>query len=230
MPHGAWGAEPNGNGNYAPEDTWFYADGDEPSDSDNWLPQGIWTFYAGGTDLDEKDGVCEKPVNADQKTKQKAPKCVSRSLAKFPSKAYVYPASKAPDRNNMGAPQGVWMSQPVANTDGDDWYPQELFLHKLGKEPPETKDKKVPSGVWYYASGAVPDESGVYKPKDMVFCPPLESPPPGCKAEGSWSLPSGARNEVFVQYRFEGSKMIYTKWTEISYMGTTVTFTKEWED
>ena len=177
------------------------------------------------------DEISEKPSNLEEKAKKKAKKKRASCLSqKYHSKAYVYPASKAPESNDMAAPVGVWMSQPASNQDGDDWYPQELFLHKLGEEPPETKDNKVPSGFWYYANGAEPDESGFYKPKDMIFCPPKEQPPAGCKAEGSWSLPSGAQKEEFVQYRFEGSKMIYTKRTEITYMGTTVTFTKEWED
>ena len=229
--------EPDENGNLSPEDLWFFAPGDPPPSDEDWHCGGTWTFFS-PEDEEESDEKIFRKVEDTKgdssfvKGKTLGSKRTRVSLPrKYPCKAYVYPPSQAPEQNVLGAPQGCWTREPSSgkHNGGGEWYPQELILYELGKEAPEASDKKVPSGQWGYYPGSEPDdEFGHYMAKNMWFCPPGETPP--CEPQGTWTCPHGANKQEFVQYRFEGVKMIYTKRTEIEFMGVTTAFTTEWED
>lgn len=142
---------------------------------------------------------------------------------RFEKSAWVYPTkAKAPSKGEKKNPEGCWTKSPGGSEDDE---PQEILLHAKGHEPKDAD--KLPHGAWGYAPGSQPDDDGVWSPKDMLFYPPGETPPPDVQNQGVWTYPHGSRIEITTSYRYEGDDIIYMKKTEIFYMDTVISFYKE---
>ena len=218
---GVWGyapnAKPTSDGEYLPCDMWFFAPGESPPDDGDWQPRGVWS----------------KPISEPLKkvtvSKNKAPRTAKKQKPKhrlerqFENSVWVYPSmAKAPEKAEKKNPQGCWASA-TSSSDGEG--PKEILIHPEGFRLKDADQR--PHGVFGYAPGSKPDEEGLWSPKDMIFYPPGENPPPGIQKSGVWSYPQGSRIETAYSYRFEGSDIVNMKKTTIFYMDTSITFTKE---
>jgi hypothetical protein len=217
--HGVWGyspgAQPNSDGDYLAEDMWLFAPGETPPDE--WQPQGVWSEPP----PPPKKSVPKTPKpegGTKETTKEKRPR-----RRKFEKSAWVYPTkAKAPSKGEKKNPEGCWTKLPGGSEDDE---PQEILLYAKGNEPSDIA--KLPHGMWGYAPGSQPDDDGVWSPKDMLFYPPGETPPPDLQNQGIWSYPHGSRIEITTNYRYEGDDIIYMKLTEIFYMDTVISFSQE---
>ncbi|CAJ1954371.1 unnamed protein product [Cylindrotheca closterium] len=97
--------------------------------------------------------------------------------------AIVYPKKSVPNVNFGGTSRGVWKSK---NSVDDKWKAQPVTLYK---GDPDIDDDR-PQGVWGTDPGAKPDVLGQWKPKDLHFYPPGESPENDkeCVVQGKWSF------------------------------------------
>mmetsp|Transcript_40360 Transcript_40360/g.97456 ORF Transcript_40360/g.97456 Transcript_40360/m.97456 type:complete len:545 (-) Transcript_40360:52-1686(-) len=97
------------------------------------------------------------------------------------SNAIVYPKRSAPNVSFGGTSRGVWKSKKPVD---DKWKAQPVTLHK--GEPDIDDDR--PQGVWGTDPAAKPNEFGQFKPKDLHFYPPGETPEDEkeCVVQGKW--------------------------------------------
>jgi hypothetical protein len=178
------------NGNWKPEDMWFYVPGETPPE-DSWKPQGVWTYPPNKLKVDWP------PPTDDEEKKLldvgKLPKFKPKGQADDwkPQGAWVFPKESAPENPDDSKPQGIWKHEAGQKPDDEDeWEPLEVWIYPPGEEPNDLDDSK-PCGVWGLAPGAEPDDDGDWKADDIWFYAPGEDPPDDddWAPQGVWTSP-----------------------------------------
>lgn len=98
--------------------------------------------------------------------------------------ATVYPKMYAPD-SQSGKTQGVWDFEAIDDAEKEQWEPQEVELH--GRDIEFDEDR--PHGSWGILHGAEPDVEFDWRPADVLFCPPGETPDDDVWIQGKWAFP-----------------------------------------
>jgi len=200
-PNGVWGtnlnSEPSNNGQWKPEDVLFYPPDESPADDCNTL--GKWALgdneeWPPASDGPKKPQRSHSPHYVGARGRQPAediPEEIRGVPGKLPpwqtdddwkdGKAVVYPKGQAPKDNNDNVSRGTWRSK---DTLPDDWIPQEVIIYPQHAAPSDD----TPNGVWGTDPTSKPDENGQYKPKDVVFYPPSETPDEEVVPRGRWEL------------------------------------------
>jgi hypothetical protein len=161
--NGLWGqakdAEPDENGNYDPNDTWFIYPGDTPPGDGEWDCCGTWTL----------DDMTEA---APQWPPYRKPALVEEG----PFLATIFPEKKAlKESTETGKLKGMWKYTPGKKVMDAGKKPKEVLLRIEGNELNEKEAKH--GGVWGYAPGAEPDTDGNYSPLALWCFAPSETPP-----------------------------------------------------
>jgi hypothetical protein len=169
-PHGLWGraidAEPDENGNYDPNDTWFIYPGDTPPEQEEWNCGGVWM-------LDDSDETC--PAWPPHK---KVLACRAGPIL-----ATIYPEKKAyKETIEDGKTKGMWKYTAGKKVMDAGKQPKDVYLHDDGQgiESKATKN----GGVWGFAPQVEPDLTGNIAPCDLWCFAPGETPPP----DDEWQL------------------------------------------
>ena len=207
QPHGAVAiantARADKDGSWDPKDMIFLPPNTE-ADKDKVTPIGIWKPAPG------RLSNTWPPVSPSKKRNSvlvgKLPKWQSPGDWKS-CNAVVTSRRHAPDQNSDDTPRGIWKvgrkdqsKRPSAagtgDSDEDNWAPQTICMYQDGKEPAEIG--RLPHGIWGTKPGAEPDAFGQWKPKDLWFYPPGESPDGDDEKNfvprGKWSYPPEKSN------------------------------------
>ena len=220
-PHGRWGyapgAEPDMEGNWNPDDVWFFASDETPPDDDDWQAMGVWTFAPGlpPEALMTPPGKMKARISVQKSPPWKSPYVPSGfdDGEPKPKMIWVYPEEKLPTRGRLMGKTGIWAYGPDSKHKK---IPKEAVHIYEGGILPDNLDKSIPNGLWGCPHDAVPDGNGDWKPEDMRFCPPGETPPTDWVPKGKWIFPPtwlGARRMDW--YHFDYSEGQTTRESQI---------------
>ena len=194
-------AETDDNGMWDPKDILFLPPNTEPNE-DEVTPIGIWKPLPGR--LNET----WPPVSPSRSRKSllvgKLPKWQT-SPDWISCNAIVTSRKHAPDQNSDETPRGIWKfagrnqakrpSSAGIESDEDNWAPQTVCMYQDGKEPADIE--RGTHGIWGTNPCAEPDPFGQWKPKDLWFFGPSESPDQDYNdfvKRGKWAFQPGKLN------------------------------------
>eukprot|EP00980_Cylindrotheca_fusiformis_P000169 scaffold26_cov117-Cylindrotheca_fusiformis.AAC.10 len=204
-PNGIWGinslSETDESGRWRPEDVLFYPPGEVPGE--DCSRRGRWSVGGGkwpprGLDLPVKPSrfesssvseFDEEPANDSSPSGRRVGKLPNWQSGDdwVPERAMVSLRRNAPEENTLGdVPRGVWKSK---NALPDDWVPQELVMHPRQADV----ETETPNGLWGTNAASEVDENGLWRPEDILFYPPNESPEDDCEVRGRWTLGEKAK-------------------------------------
>ena len=189
-PYGRWGlsldAKPDENGNWNPNDIWFYPPNEEPpSSSDSWRPQGIWMYPPQKLDVHwpppstrSFDEVGYKPKDHQSDEDWNTPqRCYVGQMKSVFENNVTSSDSISPDviHPKGKTPLGVWKK----SQNDDSWMSKTIVMYP-GKEPKEPNDdiNNRQRGEWGLSPDAEPNETtGEWDPSDIWFVHPDDKSP-----------------------------------------------------